>query len=90
MTTTENQTHPQNPTPESQEKPAVEDSKVTILLEYDMATSTLMMRSKAPTIILQGVLTQALSMVTQNQVLQRIQAMADKSRIVGPNGDRAS
>lgn len=85
MTTKEKE--PETQAGETEQAP---DSKVRIELEYDMVNSTLLMRSGAPTVILQGILTQALSMISQNQVLQRMQAIQAKSRIVGPNGERPS
>lgn len=64
-------------------------SKITIVLEYDMKDNSLVMRSKAPTVILFGVLATAQSMITQNQTLQRLQGLKAKmdaeSRIIKPS-----
>lgn len=122
----------ENPkTPPAQKPDAVPSTKVRIELDFDMASSQLMMKAKAPTvlisailrraesapvteiperapgaprrvlidydlagtaqpsvqtdassIILLGILVMAHSMITQNQVMQRIQAMGARERIL--------
>lgn len=80
----------QNQTPEaapktSQEKPDEGvGTNIHIELDFDMATNQLTMKSKAPTVMILGILAQAQSMITQNQVLQRLQSAAARPQIVKP------
>lgn len=60
------------------------DNKIRIELDFDMASNQLTMKSQAPTVMILGILAMAQSMVTQNQVLQRLQAMAAKPKIIQP------
>lgn len=49
-----------------------------------MNTNQLMMRSKAPTVLILGILGYAQSMITQNQLLQRLQNGMAKGGIERP------
>lgn len=61
-----------------------------IFIDYDMKTNTCSVETDAAILIYTGILVMAHSMVTQNQIFQRIQAAQAKSRIVGPGGARVS
>lgn len=61
-----------------------------IIIEYDMAKPSILpdVQTDASELICEGMFIMAFSMITQNQVMQRIQAMAAKSRIVAPDGSK--
>lgn len=69
--------------PEAQPDHAAE-TKIRLTLELDLATNALTMHTVAPTVMVMGMLSMAASMVTQNQVLQRLQAVGTAARIVKP------
>ena len=73
------------PEPEKTETPTdAADTKIKIVLEFDMLTNSLQLSSKAPTVMTMGIIAMAMSMVTQNQVMQRIQAAANANKIIKP------
>lgn len=49
-----------------------------------MKTNQLIVKSHAPTVMIMGLLAMAHSSVTQNQIMQKLQAMAAQKRIVLP------
>lgn len=61
-----------------------------IFIDYDMKTSEISIETDAAILIYTGMLVMAHSMMTQNQILQRLQAAQARSRIVGPGGERVS
>ncbi len=78
--------HPELGAPKPQTQEEI-PTKVNIELEFDTLTGSLTMKTTAPTIMVFAVLGLATSVVTQNQTMQRIQAIAAKRKILGP-GDR--
>lgn len=62
-----------------------EGTKRRIIIDYDMATDETTVKTDAPTIIFLGILAMAHSMMTQNQVLQRLQGMQAQSKIIRPS-----
>lgn len=63
-----------------------EGDKFRVLVDFDVLTDEAAVRTDAPDMILRGMFFLASLMVTQNQVLQHVQAMVAESRIVRPGG----
>lgn len=59
--------------------------KKTIVIDYDSATDIAIVKSNAPPLVYRGMLAMAFMMITQNQTLQRVQAMSAAGRIVRPS-----
>ncbi|MES2155376.1 MAG: hypothetical protein V4510_09605 [bacterium] len=69
--------------------PQKDPAKHVVYLEYSFETDLVAVLTDAPPMVHRGILAVAISMLTQSQVMQRIQGLAAKSRIVMPNGARA-
>jgi len=71
------------------ENPQTDDDVLHVKIAFDMKTNALTLSSKCPTVMLLGVLESAKSIVIQNQIFQRLEAMAKvapASRIVLASG----
>lgn len=66
------------------------DGKKRLKIEYDMLTDTASVQSDTSPVITRGMLVMAFSMITQSQILQRLQGMQARAKIMAPAGAQFS